>query len=69
MGYLFVTGAGSFSFGVTDYYFPTAGVGFFEFDGDGRCAHWIEPFLGYSGPASFPISLYGGVFIHNDPDN
>ena len=61
---------GSFSFGVTDYYFPApGGADFFDFDGDGAGSHFIEPFLSYSGPESFPISLYGGVFVHNDPDN
>lgn len=70
LSYAFATaGSGTFSLGVTDYYFPSGGVKFFNFDGDGLGAHWIEPFLGYSGPESFPISLYGGIFLHNDPDN
>ncbi len=61
--------AGSFSVGVTDYYFPApGGVGFFDFSGDGEGAHWIEPFASYSGPESFPISLYAAMFAHNDPD-
>lgn len=25
--------------------------------------------MGYTGPESFPISLYAGVFVYNDPDN
>jgi uncharacterized protein (TIGR02001 family) len=61
--------AGSFGAGVTDYYFPNAGAAFFDFDGDGAGAHWIEPFVSYTGPSSFPLSLYGGMFVHNDPDN
>ncbi|MBO6575118.1 MAG: hypothetical protein JJ896_06875 [Rhodothermales bacterium] len=62
--------SGSFSIGVTDYYFPApGGVGFFDFAGDGQGAHWIEPFVSYSGPSSFPVELYGAMFAHNDPDN
>jgi len=62
--------SGSFSLGVTDYHFPTPGSdGFFDFDGDGNGAHWIEPYVSYSGPESFPVTLYGAVFVHNDPDN
>ena len=70
-GYTIETASsGSFSIGVTDYYFPApGGAGFFDFDGDGLGAHWIEPYVGYSGPSSFPISLLGAAFVHNDPDN
>ena len=62
--------AGSFSFGVTDYYFPApGGPDFFDYSGNGEGAHWIEPYASYTGPASFPVTLYGAVFAHNDPDN
>ncbi|GIV62161.1 MAG: hypothetical protein KatS3mg044_1027 [Rhodothermaceae bacterium] len=64
----FETSSGTFTLGVTDYYFPNAGVPFFDFS-DGGGAHWIEPFVAYEGPASFPISLFAGVFAYNDPDN
>ena len=70
MGYTIeTTGAGSISLGVTDYYFPAPdGVGFFEFDGDGEGAHWIEPYVSYTLPGSAPLTLYGAAFVHNDPD-
>lgn len=62
--------AGSFSVGVTDYYFPTpGGAVFFDFDGDGAGAHWVEPFARYTGPTAFPITLLGAAFVHNDPDH
>jgi hypothetical protein len=62
--------AGSFSVGVTDYYFPSPdGLGFFEFDGDGEGAHWIEPYISYSASGSLPVTVYAGMFVHNDPDN
>lgn len=60
---------GQFSLGVTDYYFPNSSPDFFNFDGDAEGSHWIEPFVGFTGPESFPISLFAGVFVHNDPDN
>jgi hypothetical protein len=62
--------AGPVTFGVTDYYFPSpGGLGFFSYDGDGEGAHWIEPYVSFGGTESFPLSLYGAVFVHNDPDN
>lgn len=60
---------GPLSFGVTDYYFPNLGAGFFDFDDNGDGAHYIEPFVSFSGPETFPISFYAGYFAYNDPDN
>jgi hypothetical protein len=60
---------GSLSLGVTDYYFPSPhGSEFLDYSGDGEGSHWIEPYASYSGPPSLPISLYAGMFAHNDPD-
>ena len=71
IGYTVDTGSGgAFSFGVTDYYFPSPdGSDFFDFSNGGEGSHFIEPYASYTGPASFPITLYGGVFAHNDPDH
>ena len=60
---------GPLSFGVTDYYFPNLGAGFFDFDGGGNGAHYVEPFVSFSGPEAFPVSFFAGYFAHNDPDN
>ena len=70
LGYTIETeSSGSFSFGATDYYFPAPDApDLFNFENDGAGAHWLEPYASYTGPASFPITLYGGVFVHNDPD-
>lgn len=55
----------SFSFGFTDYYFPGPGAdGFFVSN-----AHILELSASFSGPESFPISLYAGRMSRNDPDN
>jgi len=62
--------SGSFSLGATDYYFPAPdGSAFFDFSGSGEGSHWIEPFVRYTGPAVFPVTLSGAVFVHNDPDH
>ena len=51
----------SFSFGVTDYYFPSPEpeAGFLSSD-----AHFIEPFVSISGPESAPLSLFAGMITH-----
>ena len=55
----------SFSFGFTDYYFPGPGNdGFFVTD-----AHILELSAAFTGPESFPISLFAGRMSRNDPDN
>ena len=71
VGYTIEAGAsGSFSFGVTDYYFPAPeGSDFFNFDADGTGSHFVEPYVSYTGPAAFPITLFGSIFAYNDPDH
>lgn len=55
----------SFSFGFTDYYFPGPGAdGFFV-----TSAHILELSASFTGPESFPISLFAGRMSRNDPDN
>lgn len=62
--------AGTFGFGLTDYYFPTPdGESFFNYDGDGEGSHIIEPFVSYEAPGGFPISILAAIIAHNDPDN
>lgn len=56
----------SFAFTVTDYYFPAPGAaeGFLY-----SSSHTLELAVGFTGPESFPVSLYGGMMARNDPDN
>ena len=55
----------SLSLGVTDYYFPAPGAeGFLYTD-----AHTLELSVAFTGPESFPVSVYGGMMVRNDPDN
>lgn len=59
----------SLGIGITDYYFPNGGHGFFNYENNGNGAHFLEPNISYSGPPTFPISFFGGIFVHNEPDN
>jgi uncharacterized protein (TIGR02001 family) len=63
ISYSIDTGSGSVAFGVTDYFFPTSGTDFFDFEVDGQ--HVIEPFISYDGP----VSLLLAINAMNDPDN
>lgn len=56
-----------FSIMVTDYYFPTAGGKYGNFDDPG--SHTIEVGLSYGGSESFPISLAAFMNVYNDDDN
>lgn len=68
--YTFETDAGSFSLYATDYTFPIHHTGLTAaetwFDSD---AHFIELGAGYAGTEAFPISVFAGMFVHNDDDN
>ena len=63
----------NFSVGVTDYYFPSGGPAYLDqqvtspefFSGE---AHVLEPFASVTGPATFPVTLYGAVNVTNDDD-
>lgn len=62
--YTFDTDAGDFSLSVTDYTFPDEDFGTYF----SSASHFIELGGGYSGPESFPISIFTGVFVTNDDD-
>lgn len=47
-----------------DYYYPTAGIDFFDFD-DGEGAHTMEVEVAYYGM----INLLGSMVVYNDEDN
>ncbi len=68
--YTHETDAGSFSVYATDYTFPVHHTGMIGaetwLDSD---AHFIELGLGYAGTDALPISVFAGMFVHNDNDN
>ena len=60
----------------TDYYFPNAGIRFFNFNDHDAVkgdtipdpgAHTIELGLSFSGPESFPVTVSGYVNVYNEP--
>jgi hypothetical protein len=62
----------SFTLLATDYYFPNAGIKFFNFndyDAADPGAHTIEPGLSISGSPSFPLTLSGYMNVYNDAGN
>ncbi len=63
IAYTLETASGaSFSLGLTDYHFPSPGSdGFRE-----RSAHTAEASLAFSGPESFPLSLFVGLIVDDD---
>lgn len=69
MSYSIETSSGTIELGLTDYYFPNGGIGFFNFEGDGAGAHQIEPSVSYTGSSEVPITLYASVFAYNEPDH
>ena len=60
--------AGSFTLLFTDYYFPSIGIKFSDFQKNGG-AHTMEAGVTYSGPEKFPIALAVYLNVHNDVDN
>ncbi|MEX0681309.1 MAG: hypothetical protein WD097_08000 [Balneolales bacterium] len=70
VSYTFNSDAGSFSVYATDYTFPIHHTGMTEaaetwLDSD---AHTIELGLGYAGTDELPVSVFAGMFVHNDED-
>ncbi len=54
---------------VTDYYYPSAGIEYFNYRGEGRGAHTFEIGATYSGTESFPLGFKTLFNVHNDPDH
>ncbi|NUN70550.1 MAG: hypothetical protein HUU02_12640 [Bacteroidetes bacterium] len=65
--YGLVTDAGTFTLLYTDYYYPSAGLKYFDFKGTGG-AHVLELGAGYTGTESFPVSVTAYYNFHNDAD-
>ena len=68
----------SFSAMATDYYYPNAGIKFFNFNDYDAVkddtipdpgAHLIELGLSITGPSAFPITLSGYVNVYNESGN
>jgi hypothetical protein len=68
MGYTFETKGGAFTLLYTDYFYPSAGLPYFNFSDNGG-SHTLEGGLSYTGPETFPITLSGYVNFRNDPQH
>lgn len=62
------TSAGTFSALYTDYYYPSAGLKYFNFEGEGTGAHTLEVGIAYAGPETVPLTVKAYFNVHNDPD-
>lgn len=68
---------GPVTVGLTDFYFPSPpgpngvsrGAQFFNYDGGGNGAHYLEPSLSVSGGESFPVSLFASIVAYNAPNH
>lgn len=67
-GYTLSTPVGGFSLFYTDYFYPSAGLPYFNFSSNGG-AHVLEGGVGYAGPESVPLTFSVYMNFHNDPDN
>lgn len=54
---------------VTDYHFPSGGISYFEFAGDGTGSHTVDACVAYRGPDRLPLGLCASVNVHNDDDH
>ncbi|MFH0736682.1 MAG: hypothetical protein V1773_19120 [bacterium] len=57
---------GTLALTVSDYYYPYAGISYFNFENDGLGAHTIELAFSYDGTEKFPIHLAVSNNILND---
>lgn len=62
------TSVGTFSALYTDYYYPSAGLKYFNFEGEGTGAHTLEVGIAYAGPEAVPLTVKAYLNVHNDPD-
>ena len=82
LGYTFgMKNGSSITLLATDYYFPNAGIKFFNFNNHDNIkivltdtlpdpgAHLIELGISYTGPESFPVTVSGYMNVYNEAGN
>ncbi len=62
------TDAGTFSLFYTDYFYPSAGLKYFNFNGT-TGAHVLELGAGFSGTEKLPVTITAYYNFHNDVDH
>jgi hypothetical protein len=63
------TSVGTFTAALTDYYFPSDGLKFFNYRGGNEGAHTLEANLSYAGNEKLPVNLAASVNVYNDTSN
>jgi len=63
------TSVGTFTTALTDYYFPSDGLKFFNYRGRNEGAHTLEASMSYGGTEKFPLELTVAVNVYNDTSN
>ncbi len=69
LSYSFNTSFGNVSLIYTDYFFPDAGLKYFNYENKGTGAHTLEAGIAYTGKESFPITISYYHNFYNDIDN
>jgi hypothetical protein len=62
------TDAGTFSLFYTDYFYPSAGLKYFDFNGTNG-AHVLEIGVGFTGTEKLPVTITAYYNFHNDADH
>lgn len=60
---------GNYSVALTDYYYPSDGLRFFNYRGGNEGAHTLEVSLIYGGTQKLPLNLMASVNVYNDTSN
>jgi hypothetical protein len=67
--YATTTPAGPLTAGLSDYYYPSNGLKFFNYRGNNEGAHTLELSFNYGGTGEYPLSVLAAVNVYNDTSN
>ena len=67
--YTYSASVGTFTATISDYYFPSDGLKFFNYRRGNEGAHTLELCFGYGGTQEFPLNLVAAANVHNDTSN
>ena len=61
--------SGTLTATLTAYHFPSGGISYFEFGGNGTGGHTVDACVAYRGPTGRPLGLCGSVNVYNDDEH
>jgi hypothetical protein len=67
--YTTTTPAGPLTATLSDYYYPSNGLKFFNYRGNNEGAHTLELSFNYGGTSEYPLSVLAAVNVYNDTSN